>query len=50
MLHIEMERLLGWLPWLSLEMLKASFNIPSDDQGNHPNDLSISMYGIMDLF
>ena len=38
----EMERLSGWLLWFFLETLKASFNVPSDDQDSHSCDLSVS--------
>ena len=30
----------GWLPWSSLGTLKHVFNVPSDDQGSHPEDLN----------
>ena len=36
--NIETEKPSGWLPWSSLGTLKASFNVPSDDQGSHPSD------------
>ena len=39
----EMERSAVWLPCSSLEMLKASFNVSSDEQGSHPDNLSISL-------
>ena len=39
----ETERSSGWLSCSSLEMLKASFNVPSDDQGSHPADISVSV-------
>ena len=32
----------GWLPWSSLGRLKLAFNISSDEQGSHPDDLSSS--------
>ena len=32
-----------WLPWSSLGTLKLVFNVPSDDQGSRPDDLSISL-------
>ena len=43
----EMEQSSGWLPWSSLsrETLKTSFIVSSDDQGSHPDDLSVSMNG-----
>ena len=34
----------GWLLSSSLEKLKASFTIPSDNQGSHPDNLSIPVY------
>ena len=37
----------GWLPWSSLEMLKASSNVPIDDQGSHPGDLSDSVTALL---
>ena len=37
------ERSLGWLTRLSLEMLKLVFIVSSDDQGSHPDDLSVSV-------
>ena len=30
--------------WSSLETLKASSNIPSDNQGSHPHDLSVALW------
>ena len=33
----------GWLSWSSLETLKTRFNISSDDQGTHIDELSISV-------
>ena len=42
-----MERSSWWLHWSSLGLLKASFNIPSDDQGTHPDDLSVSLTDTM---
>ena len=39
----EAERSSGWLPWPSLETLKLVFNVPSDDQGSQPGDLSVSV-------
>ena len=41
----ETKRSSGWLPWLSL----ASFNVPSDEQGNHPDGLSISVWRYLRL-
>ena len=41
--NAEMERSSEWLPWPSLGTLKTSFNVPSDDQGSHPDDLSVSV-------
>ena len=38
-----MERMLGWLPWLSLGTLKLAFNTSSDEQGSHAENLSISV-------
>ena len=38
-----MERLSVWRPWYSLEMLKASFIVPSEYQGCHPDNLSVSV-------
>ena len=32
-----------WLTWSSLETLKLVFNVSSDDQGSHPDDLSVSV-------
>ena len=40
----ETERSPGWLPWSSLDTLKASFNVASDDQDSHRNVLSVSVY------
>ena len=40
----EMDRSSGWLPWSSLETLKASFNVPSDNHDSHPNDLPVSVH------
>ena len=31
----------GWLPWSSLWTLKLVFNVSSDDQGSHTDDLSV---------
>ena len=42
-----MEWFSGWLPWSSLGTLKLAFNISSDDQGSHPDDLSISVFDIL---
>ena len=42
-INTEMERSSGWQPWYSLQMLKTSFNISSEYQGCHPEDLSISV-------
>ena len=42
--YTEIERWSGWLPWWSLETLKLAFNLPSDDQGSHPDHLSISVH------
>ena len=33
-----------WLPWSSLWTLKASYNVPSGDQGSQPDDISISLH------
>ena len=33
----------GWLSYSSLGTLKTSFNVPSDDQGSHPDDLYVSV-------
>ena len=30
--------------WSPLETLKASFNVPSDDQSSYPDDLSVSVW------
>ena len=40
---LKWERSSGWLPWSSLETLKASFNISMDDQGSHTDDISVSV-------
>ena len=40
----EMERLLGWQPWYSLETLKTSFNVSSEYQGCRSDDLSVSVW------
>ena len=37
----ETERSSGWQPWYSLETLKASFNVSSEYQGCHPEDISV---------
>ena len=39
----DMERSSGWLPLSSLETLKLDFNVFSDNQGSHPDDLFISV-------
>ena len=39
----ETERSSGWLPWSSLGTLKLTFNVSSDEQGSHPDDLSVSV-------
>ena len=44
LLYTEMERSSGWLPWSSLKTLNASFNVPSDNQGSHPDDVSVSVH------
>ena len=38
---IDTERSSGWLPWSSVEIWKASFNVPGGHQGSHPGNLSI---------
>ena len=42
--HTETERSSGWLPGSSLETLKLVFNVSNDDEGSHPDDLSVSVY------
>ena len=42
-IKIIMIRSSRWLPWSSLGTLKLVFNVPSDDQGSRPDDLSISL-------
>ena len=37
----------GWLPWSSLETLKLVFNVSSDEQGSHPDDISVSVIYMM---
>ena len=39
----ETERSSGWQPWYSLETLKTSFNVSSEYQDCHPDDLSVSV-------
>ena len=39
--YAKMERSSGWLPWSSLKTLKANFDVPSYDQGSHPDDLPV---------
>ena len=39
----EMERSLGSLLWSSLEALKATYNVSSDDQDSRRDDLSVSL-------
>ena len=39
----ETERSSGWMPYSSLETLKTSFNVSSDDQGSHSDDLSVAV-------
>ena len=41
--NTETERSPGWLPLSSLGTLKPAFNVPSDDQGSHPDDFSVSV-------
>ena len=47
-LHIryftEAERSSRWQPWYSLETLKTSFNVSSEYQDCHPDDLCISVF------
>ena len=43
---IEMERLSGWPPWYSVEILQTSFNIPSEYKGCRPDNLSISLIAV----
>ena len=38
---IDTERSSGWLPWSSVEIWKASFNVPGGHQDSHPGNLSI---------
>ena len=40
----ETERSSGWQLWYSLETLKTSFNVSSEYQGCHPDDLSVFVY------
>ena len=40
--HTEMKRSWRWLPCPSMATLNSSFNVPADDQGSHPHDLSVS--------
>ena len=48
---IETEMSSRWLPWWSLEILKTSFNVPSEDQGSYPDGLSIFVSALsMDTF
>ena len=42
----ETERSSAWQSWSSLEPLKTSFNVPSDDQGSQLADLSISVFTV----
>ena len=48
-LFTETERSSGWQPWYSLETLKLVFNVSSEYQGCHPDDLFVSVFGIMPL-
>ena len=34
---------LGWLPGLSLGVLKLAFSTPGDGWGDHPGDISVSL-------
>ena len=34
----------GWLPWSPLGTLKLAFNVSSEDQGSHSDDLPVSEY------
>ena len=43
-LYRETGRSSGWQPWHSLETLKHVFNISSEYQDCHPDDLSVSVY------
>ena len=45
----ETERWSGRLPWSSLEKLKASFNVPSNNQGSHPDNLSVLVTWLLDV-
>ena len=36
-----MERSSRWMPWSSLGTLKLAFNISSEEQGSHPDNLSV---------
>ena len=44
MTHTETDWSSEWLPLLSLKMVRASFNIPSDGQGSYPDEISISIH------
>ena len=41
--YTETEKWSGWQPWYSLETLKLVFNVSSEYQGCHPDDLSVSV-------
>ena len=43
--HSETERSSGWHTWYSLEMWNLVFNVSSEYQGSHPEDLSASVLG-----
>ena len=42
--YTETERSSEWQPWYSLETLKLVFNVSSEYQSCHPDDLSVSVY------
>ena len=47
--YTETERSSRWLICSSLEMLKVSFNVPSEDQSSHPGELSVSVLFPLDI-
>ena len=47
--YTETEMSSGWLPWSSLETLKRVFNVSSDEQGSHPDDISDWVSALGDL-
>ena len=49
-MHIKVGRSAGWQPWYSLETLKTSFNVSSEYQCCHPDDISVSVHRYLSQF